>query len=76
MKNKTQKSSAEIQTEAALDHIDKIISKQPVKVEDVQYLSLVVAKLLDKCKELRISRDNHREKRIIAEQKLKEYKLK
>ena len=74
--NPTPKSSAELQTEAALDHIDKIIAKQPVKIQDVQYLSLVVTKLLYKCEELRKSRDNHRQKRTEAEQKLKEYKLK
>lgn len=68
------KSSAEIQTEAALNHIEIMISKQPIRVEDANYMIDTVAKLLDKCKELRISRDNHREKRKSAEQKLKELK--
>ncbi len=72
----TPKSSAEIQTETALEHFEVMISKQLVKVEDAIYMSNTVSKLLDKCKELRISRDNHGRKRTEAEQKLKELKLK
>lgn len=73
---KTPKSSAEIQTEEALNHIDTMISKQNVKIEDAQYLSRMVTKVLYKCEELRKSRDNHRKRRILIEEKLKEIKLK
>ena len=74
--NPTPKSSAELQTEAALNHIDIMISKQSVKIKDAQYLSLVVTKLLYKCEELRKSRDNHYQKRLLSEKELKECKLK
>ena len=71
----TPKSNAEIQTEAALEHFQVMISKQSVRIEDAQYISNTVAKLLTKCEELRKSRDNHKEKRAIAEEELKEIKL-
>jgi len=69
---KTPKSNAELQAEAALNHINVMISKQSVKIQDAQCLSEMVAKLLYKAEELRISRDNHRNKRKMAEQKLKD----
>lgn len=69
--NKTPKSSAEIQTEEALNHIDVMISNQNVKIEDAIYLSRMVAKLLYKCEELRKSRDNWRTRSETAEAKLK-----
>lgn len=68
---KTLKSSAEIQTEAALIHFEIIISKQLVRVEDAQYISNTVAKLLEKCEELRKSRDKWRIRAETAEEKLK-----
>lgn len=71
---KTQKSSAEIQTEEALNHIEIMIQKQNVRIQDAQYLSDMVTKLLYVCERLRISRDNHKEKRKMAEEKLKEFK--
>ncbi len=67
---KTPKSTAEIQTEAALTHFEIMISKQSVRIEDAQYISNTVAKLLEKCKELRISRDKWRERAEKAESKL------
>lgn len=69
---KSSKSAAEFQTIAALDHIEIMISKQSVKVEDAKYLSDLVSKVLYVCERLRISRDNHKEKRRMAELKLKE----
>lgn len=69
--NKTPKSNAEIQTEEALNHIEIMISKQSVKISDVQYISNTVAKLLYKCEELRKSRDNWRIRAETAESKLK-----
>ena len=70
------KSSAELQTEAALDHFSIMIKNQNIKVGDALYISEMVVKILYKCEELRISRDNHKHKRFLAEQELKEYKLK
>ena len=69
---KTPKSNAELQAEQALDHINIMISKQSVKIQDAQYLSEMVSKVLSKCEELRLSRDNHRNKRKMAEKKLKD----
>lgn len=69
---KSPKSNAEIQIEEAIDHMKVMISKQCVKLPDAEYLVNQAYKVLYKCEELRISRDNHRQKRIIVEQKLKE----
>lgn len=65
------KSSAEIQATEALNHINIMIQKQNVKIQDAQYLSEMVAKVLYKCEELRISRQNWRVRAEIAEAKLK-----
>lgn len=67
----TPKSQPEIQTEEALIHIDIMISKQKVKIEDAQYLSLMVTKLLPMCERLRKSRDKWRDRAETAESKLK-----
>lgn len=66
------KSNAEIQATEALTHINIMISKQSVRIEDAQYLSSMVAKVLNKCEELRKSRDNHRSKRKMVEKKIKD----
>ena len=66
---KTPKSNAEIQTEAALQHLTIMISKQMVRVEDAEYMVGMVSKLLYKCEELRKSRDNWRLRAEKAETK-------
>ena len=76
MKTKSPKTSAELQTEAALDHFNIMIKNQNIKVGDALYICDMVTKLLYKCEELRKSRDNHKHKRSLAEQKLNEYELK
>ena len=68
---KTTKSNAEIQTKEALNHINIMISKQSVKIQDAQYLSDMVVKILSKCEELRLSRDRWRLRAETAEKKLK-----
>ena len=68
---KTPKSNAEIQIEAAINHMEVMMSKQPVRTEDAEYLIGTSYKVLYKCEELRKSRDNWRNRAEKAESKLK-----
>jgi len=67
---KTPKSNAELQIEAAINHMEVMINKQNVKVEDATYLKDMAIKVLIKCEELRKSRDNWRARAETAEAKL------
>ena len=71
---KPQKSAAELQTIAALDHIEIMISKQQVKIEDAKYMVNTVSKLLYKCEELNKSRAGWRKRAETAEKELKHAK--
>ena len=54
---KSQKSNAETQIEAVINHINIIINNQNVKIQDAKYMRDMVVKLLEKCEELRKGRD-------------------
>ncbi len=69
--NKTPKSNAEIQIEEAINHMEIMVLKQNVRIGDAQYLINTAYKVLHKCEELRISRDNWRNRSETAEGKLK-----
>ena len=71
---KTPKSNAEIQIEAAINHIEVMINKQNVKIEDAEYLREMACKLLYKCEELRKSRDIAISRRNEAQEELKKLK--
>ncbi len=73
---KTPKSSAELQIEAAINHMDIMISKQNIKIEDAIYLKDMACKVLAKCEELRKSRDLAILRRNEAQEELKKLKLK
>ncbi len=68
---KTPKSNAEIQVEEAINHMEVMMSKQVVRTEDARYLINTSYKVLQKCEELRKSRDNWRNRAEQAEVKLK-----
>jgi len=67
---KTPKSNAEIQIKEAINHMEVMMSKQPVRIEDAEYLIGTSYKVLEKCGELRKSRDNWRNRAEQAEAKL------
>ena len=69
---KIPKSQAEIQATDALDHLNIMISKQSVKIQDAQYLAEQVAKVLYKCEELHLSRSKWRLRAEQVELKLKQ----
>lgn len=71
MKNKSQKSNAEIQIKEAINHMEIMISKQNVNIEDAVYLKNTSYKVLEKCEELRLSRDKWRVRAELSELKLK-----
>ena len=71
MLTKTPKSNAEIQVEEAINHMEVMMSKQVVRTEDARYLINTSYKVLQKCEELRKSRDNWRNRAEQAETKLK-----
>lgn len=71
---KTPKSETEIQVEEELTRMEQITLGQKVTVKDANKLITKTYKILHKCEELRISRDNHKEKRRLTEEKLKELK--
>ena len=71
MKN-NEKSNAEIQIEAAINHMDVMITKQNIRIEDAIYLKGTACKVLSKCEELRNSRATWRIRAELAESKLKE----
>jgi hypothetical protein len=64
---KSTKSAAEIQVKDAIDHMEVMVSKQKVTIEDANYLISTGYKLLAKCEELRLSRDNWRKRAELAE---------
>lgn len=68
---KTPKSNAEYQIEAAINHMEVMISKQNIKIEDAVYIKNMAIKVLYKCEELRKSRDKWRDRAERAESKLK-----
>ena len=68
---KTPKSSAELQIEESINHMEVMMSKQVVRTEDARYLINTSYKVLQKCEELRKSRDNWRNRAEQAEYKLK-----
>jgi hypothetical protein len=68
---KSPKSNAEIQVIQAIDHMEVMMSKQVVRTEDVRYIINTSYKVLEKCEELRKSRDNWRGRAERAEAKLK-----
>jgi len=68
---KSPKSNAEIQVIQAIDHMEVMMSKQIVRTEDVRYVINTSYKVLEKCSELRKSRDNWRNRAERAEAKLK-----
>ena len=68
---KTPKSSAELQIEESINHMEVMMSKQVVRTEDARYLINTSYKVLQKCEELRKSRDNWRNRAEQAEVKLK-----
>ena len=68
---KTPKSNAETQVIQAIDHMEVMMSKRVVRTEDVRYVINTSYKVLEKCEELRKSRDNWRNRAEQAEVKLK-----
>lgn len=67
----TPKSNAELQIEAAINHMKIMISNQNVRIPDAEYLLGMSYKILYKCEELRKSRDKWRDRAEKAELKLK-----
>ena len=68
---KSTKSNAEIQVIQAIDHMEVMMSKRVVRTEDVRYVINTSYKVLQKCEELRKSRDKWRNRAEQAETKLK-----
>jgi len=68
---KQPKSAAEIQIEEAIKHMHIMITKQIVRIEDAQYLVGTACKVLQKCEELRLSRNKWRLRAETAEAKLR-----
>jgi len=68
---KTNKSNAEIQVIQAINHMEVMMSKQVVRTEDVRYVINTSYKVLEKCSELRKSRDKWRIRAEQAEAKPK-----
>jgi len=68
---KTPKSNAEIQIKKAINHMEVMMLKQLVRTEDARYLINTSCKVLQKCEELRKSRDKWRNRAEQAETKLK-----
>jgi len=71
---KTPKSNAEIQVQEAINHMEVMMSKQPVITEDAEYLIGTSYKVLYKCEELRKSRDLAISRRNEAQEELKQLK--
>jgi len=67
----SQKSVAEIEMEEILNECELILDETPMTIQDAKEIMNAGCKLLEKCKELRLSRDNHAEKRKYWEMKYK-----
>ena len=65
------KSIAELETIESIKKIEQLINDQEMKVGDANQILKILCKLLNKCEELRKSRDNHRYKKELVELKLK-----
>ena len=59
---KSPKSAAEIEIEAEINCMDDIISHSKVEIDDARLLIHKAIKIWEKCEELRISRDNWKNK--------------
>jgi len=68
---KSQKSVAEIEMEEILNECAKTTDKTPMIIQDAKKIIDAGCKLLERCGRLRLSRDNHAEKRKYWEMKYK-----
>jgi len=68
---KNPKSNAEIQVIQAINHMEVMMSKRVVRTEDARYLINTSYKVLQKCEELRKSRDLAISRRNEAQEELK-----
>ena len=71
---KTPKSNAEIQIIDAINHMEVMMSKRVVLTEDVRYIINTSYKVLEKCEELRKSRDLAISRRNEAQEEIKRLK--
>lgn len=71
MYKKSEKSDIEYAIEEAINHMGIMIQKSVVKIEDAEYLVEQAFRVLQKCEELRLSRDNWRNRCEEAEEHLR-----
>lgn len=70
----TPKSNAELEIKAAINHMEIMMSNQIIRTKDAIYLINTSYKVLQKCEELRISRDLAITRKNEAQEELKQLK--